>query len=67
MISFDDEFGVAFIMNNCIEEDGWIFTYNPETHKFLIWENVEYQIEGANPYKEVDTLEQVLGTIRDFK
>ena len=66
MLIFDGEYGEAFLLESNIEENGWIVTYNRERYKFLIWSNVERYIEGTNPDKEVDTLEQVLYTIRLF-
>lgn len=66
MVRFDIEFGEAFILQDNIEENGWIFTYDSVKQKFLLWSNVENQVSGWKPEQELDTLEEVLAKVNSY-
>jgi len=65
MIRFEFNQSAAEFVLVCGAEDGWVIRYDPERHKFLVWDSAEKQAWGQLP-EEMDTLEQVYEAVASW-
>lgn len=65
MIKFVREFDRVMIFNDVGSEDGWVFEFDHERKKFLVWDNIERHPLLRNCI-ECDTLGEVLSAINSY-
>ena len=65
-ITFKLDVGVAKIRNETSSEEGWVFYYDMQRKRFLVWANSEREAQQGTPDQICYSLEEVLSHINSY-